>query len=101
MVGAQHQHHYTHVDVKERITTQNSASMKDEAPRISKQVKNMGGHQTGSKKAIGTEGVTNSGSTSKKLIFSFKKESKQKITPPNVSNAVPNKPAMVGHHRRV
>ena len=74
--------------------------MKDEAPRISKQVKNMGGHQTGSKKTIGMEGATNSG-TSKKLIFSFKKESKQKITPPNVSNVPQSKPAMVGYHRRV
>ena len=96
--------------------------MKDE-PRISKQVKAMGatgGHQTGSKKVMDTAGsgsaakdVLSSGhgggqgqatTTSKKLIFSFKNKEgggKQKITPPNVSNAAPSKPAIVGHHRRV
>ena len=106
MMGAQH-HQHAHLAMKESTTTLNSAQMKDEPPRISKQVKNMGAHQTGSKKAIATEGGGGpankeiGASTSKKLIFSFKKESKQKITPPNVSNAAPSKPAMVGHHRRV
>ena len=77
---------------------------------------------TGSKKVIETAGsgsaakeVLSSGhgaggqgaqttNTSKKLIFSFKNKEgggKQKITPPNVSNAAPSKPAIVGHHRRV
>lgn len=37
----------------------------------------------------------------KKLIFSFKKNDKTKVTPPNAhSNNVP-KPTTIGHHRRV
>lgn len=50
----------------------------------------------------GSSGTTkiDSGIT-KKLIFSFKKESKQKVTPPNMqTNTIP-KPAIIGHHRRV
>ena len=59
------------------------------------------------KKAIdGGSGTTkiDSGSMtqSKKLIFSFKKEStKQKVTPPNVSSSHVPKPSTIGHHRRV
>ncbi len=45
-------------------------------------------------------GKGDSGST-KKLIFSFKKNDTKKITPPNVSSNNVPKPASLGHHRRV
>ena len=45
-------------------------------------------------------GKGESGST-KKLIFSFKKNDTKKITPPNVSSNNVPKPASLGHHRRV
>lgn len=58
-----------------------------------------------SKKAVdGGSGTTKVDLTgSKKLIFSFKKDgTKQKVTPPNApSSYAGNKPANLGHHRRV
>ena len=71
--------------------------MKEE-PRQSKQLKNMS-QQTGSKKVFegahtGQAAKDMGQSTSKKLIFSFKKESKQsKVPPPNNAAApLPSKP---------
>ena len=45
-------------------------------------------------------GKAESGST-KKLIFSLKKNDAKKITPQNVSSNNVPKPASIGHHRRV
>ena len=46
-------------------------------------------------------GKLESANTTKKLIFSFKKNEKQKVTPPNASAAPGPKPSSIGQHRRV